>query len=134
MIYFIMPVGSDPQFTRKRLILKGVLERSDQTGHFPLEKREEGEFDVDVAISEMERSQLIIADLALERPSCYFEVGIAQAAGLNVHLIASAGTAIHQVAGRAHVLFYEDENDYENLIMMLIGGTMKRGEKIRLSE
>jgi hypothetical protein len=68
----------------------------------------------------MVQANRIIADLALERPSCYFEVGLAQSAGLRVDLIAPTGTPIHQVAGRQRVHRYSSPREYEALVHRLV--------------
>lgn len=68
----------------------------------------------------MRRAPLIIADLALERPSCYFEVGLAQASGLTVRFLAPAGTPIHQLEGRDSVAFYSNMGEYERIIELLL--------------
>jgi hypothetical protein len=120
MIYFIMPVGSDPQFHHKRRILELALRDVDQTGHFPLEVNTGREFSLDSALQDMRAADLIIGDLALERPSCYFEVGLAQAAGLYVALVAPVGTPIHQVSGRGRVAFYSNDSSYEAVIRELL--------------
>jgi hypothetical protein len=120
VIYFIMPVGSDPKFHHKRRILERILGDIGQTGHFPLEAKTSLEFSLDAALQDMHAADLIIGDLALERPSCYFEVGLAQGAGLYVALIAPLGTPIHQVAGRDRVAFYGNDGSYEAIIRNLL--------------
>src|SRR4051794_30770916 len=98
-----MPVGSDHAYVKKRDILDEVLARRERLGHFPLEKRRGGGFELEEALADMRDARVIIADLGLERPSCYFEVGLAQGAGLHVRIIAPTGTDIHQVGGRDSV-------------------------------
>jgi nucleoside 2-deoxyribosyltransferase len=56
----------------------------------------------------MKAASLIVADLSLERPSCYYELGVAQALGRPTFLLAVTGTAIHQVADRDRIHFYAD--------------------------
>jgi hypothetical protein len=127
MIYFIMPVGSDPEYARKRRTLKGILDRNGRVGHFPLEQLPYCEFDLKHTIEDMAAAEQIIADLALERPSCYFEIGLAQGAGRDVLLIAPEGAAIHQVAGRGRVRYYKGQRGYELLMESLISSFPKRG-------
>ena len=43
----------------------------------------------------IEKAELIIADLTLERPNCYFEVGYAKALGKNLIFMSKNGTKIH---------------------------------------
>jgi hypothetical protein len=120
MIYFIMPVGSDTLFPTKRSILEHVLVNFKEEGHFPLERASAAAFEVEQVVDEMSAAKLIIGDLALERPSCYFEVGIAQGARLPVELIAPEGTPVHQVSHREDVSFYVNLEAYEELIGELL--------------
>jgi hypothetical protein len=55
----------------------------------------------------MQRAEFVLADLSLERPSCYFELGLAEAANA-FFLVAAAGTPIHQVGNAGKVVFYSD--------------------------
>ena len=50
----------------------------------------------------------ILADVSLERPSCYFELGLMRATNVPIYLIAAEATPIHQVgdSGAADVAFY----------------------------
>jgi hypothetical protein len=123
MIYFIMPVGSDIQFWSKRSILERVLNDFEEEGHFPLERASAPSFEVEKSLHEMSGAKLIIGDLALERPSCYFEVGLAQGAHLPVELIAPERTPLHQVSRREDVRFYANLEAYEELIRQLLSRT-----------
>jgi hypothetical protein len=122
MIYFIMPVGSDASFSSKRAALNHLLEQFRMEGHFPLESRAHMSFRSAQAVADMREASLIIADLALERPSCYYEVGLAHGAGLAVACIAPAGTAIHQLDRRHQLTYYEGEEDYVRVVSELISG------------
>ena len=109
-IYFIMPVGSDPQYQRKRELLRRV---SKDTGHnffFPLEHQ--NNFSLDDTRTHLTNASLVIVDLSLERPSCYFELGMALALGAPVCLIAATGTVLHQTAASKPVLFFSDLLEY----------------------
>jgi hypothetical protein len=118
LIYFIMPVGSDPNFEHKRAILDEVLRAFGITGHFPMETSWTAT--ASAIVSEMRTADAIVADLALERPSCYYEVGLAEGAGLEVSLIAPRGTDIHQSTRRSEVAFYDGYAEYEALVTALI--------------
>lgn len=120
MFYFIMPVGSDPEYATKRMVLESLLQEFRAVGHFPLEDYSEAQFKAEVAVSEMGKADAIIADLAFERPSCYFEVGLAQGAGLKVELIAPVEAAIHQIGGREHLSFYAGVAEYEHLVRRFV--------------
>jgi nucleoside 2-deoxyribosyltransferase len=113
LAYIIMPVGSDRAFESKRAVLQASGHRQGWMMHFPMSTtvqtdesgtREE-HFELTEVITTMKKASLVIADLSLERPSCYYEPGVAQTLGRPTLLLASVGTAIHQVAHRDRVHF-----------------------------
>jgi nucleoside 2-deoxyribosyltransferase len=124
-IYVISPVGSDPVFPDKRRILE---ERARQLGLealFPMDalrKKLDSASHIRQAMSQMVNAEIVIADLSLERPSCYFELGIAEAAGASVVLVARTGTDIHQTSSRDSVRWYADLDDYKELIRGILSG------------
>lgn len=65
-------------------------------------------------LSQLRACDLIIADLSLERPSVYFELGLASALGIRTILVASKGTLIHQIPAELSVTYYDDLADYEH--------------------
>jgi hypothetical protein len=81
---------------------------------FPLERYKS--FSLDSARSDLRNAALVIADLSLERPSCYFELGVAQALDVPVQMIAASGTRIHQTATAGTVIFYADLDQYAFVI------------------
>lgn len=116
-IYMILPVDSDPEYAMKREILDKITVEMAIAVHYPLERVDFGsEFNLSAALAQMESAELVIVDLALERPSCYYELGLAQACGRPTSLVAPLGTPIHQAADRASVLFYSDVIEYESII------------------
>jgi hypothetical protein len=70
------------------------------------------------ALDVLHKVDLVVADLSLERPSCYFELGMAQTVGVPCFLIAEQGTRIHQHSGE--VIFYASLEDYRRLISLAI--------------
>ncbi|WP_445279904.1 hypothetical protein [Streptomyces sp. DSM 118148] len=118
-IYSIMPVSSDGDYQKKRTHLSSVAGEYELTVHFPLDRGlpELGkEFDLARVVDEIKRAALVIADLSLERPSCYYELGLAQALGAQVVLIARVGTNIHQAFGRNSVTQFRDLQDYPSVV------------------
>jgi hypothetical protein len=82
MVYVIMPVGSDPDHLDRRGAIEEAVLECGLTPHFPADDvRHDVSFDLDRARRELRRARLVLADLTLERPSCYYEVGLAQALG-----------------------------------------------------
>jgi nucleoside 2-deoxyribosyltransferase len=112
--YVIMPVGADEQFADKRSILRRVAEREGLTPYFPFDRTIT--FDKDKTLSLMRDADFVLADLSMERPSCYFELGLAQALGKDVYLIAQENTDIHQAHGRSLTHFYKGLSGYEQVV------------------
>jgi nucleoside 2-deoxyribosyltransferase len=81
---------------------------------FPLVHRRE--LSVDVAVGDMRGAEFVLADLSRERPSCYFELGLAEALGLKVVLMAVKGTPIHQVGKATNVWFYSNPTEYVSAV------------------
>jgi hypothetical protein len=68
-----------------------------------------------IGLGDLRRADAVIGDLSLERPSCYFEVGLASGMNKPVFLIAERGTPLHQVIGRDAVEFYSDMREYKEV-------------------
>lgn len=117
-IYFITPVGSDPQYQLKRALLAEVSIAAGREFFFPLERHIS--FSLDTARSDLAEASLVIADLSLERPSCYFELGIAEALGVPVCIIAVAGTTLHQTAKPSSALLYTDIGQYREIVSRIV--------------
>jgi hypothetical protein len=123
LVYFISPVGSDPSYGSKREALDSIAEEFGVEFFFPLDRH--GFFSVGTAAADLRRAWLVIADLSLERPSCYFEVGLAQGVGTPVAFMAAAGTSLHQAGGTANLLSYADIAGYREAVRQLIA---RRGQ------
>jgi nucleoside 2-deoxyribosyltransferase len=118
--YMIMPVGADPQFADKKSILLRAAKKHGMSVHFPFETSNESTFDIDKTLSVLTDADFVIADLSKERPSCYFELGLAQAQRKDVYLIAKEGTDIHQAHGRRLTRFYESLEDYGQIVSQVL--------------
>jgi nucleoside 2-deoxyribosyltransferase len=110
-VYVIMPVGSDSLFADKKLALDTAIKKSGRKARFPAYHPDGRPFQLQELIEEIRKADSVVADLSHERPSCYYELGIAEAVGKQVHLIAQAGTPIHQCANRHAVRYYRDVTD-----------------------
>lgn len=124
LAYLIMPVGSDEAFDSKRAAIEAASLRLGWLTHFPFDymarkdhqQDSAAEFRLPQVIADMQTAALIFADLSLERPSCYYELGIAQALGRPTFVVAATGTAIHQVADRNSVSFYANLEELSHLV------------------
>lgn len=117
-VYVISPVTADPDFGAKRAALKAVARSLGVTVLFPLDRQ------ADVALKktsgDIRGAKLVLADLTYERPSCYFELGLAEASGADVGIIAKKGTPIHQVGYATEVHFYGDLDEYKRIVDRLL--------------
>lgn len=118
--YVIMPVGADQQFADKRSILQRVADKEGLNPYFPFDRTNNMAFDKERTLSVIRDSDFVLADLSLERPSCYFELGLAQALSKDVYLIAEQDTNIHQAHGRALTRFYEGFSGYEQVVSKVL--------------
>ena len=117
--YVVMPIGSDPNHLEKRDILTR-LSSSKIFAHFPIYSATEQNFDLEKTLEEIQAAEFVIADLSLERPSCYYELGLAHALGKRSYLLAESATPIHQADQRERVIFYQGLTDFEESIKNLL--------------
>lgn len=64
-------------------------------------------FSLPLTLRSLQEVALVVADLSWERPSCYYELGLAEAAGARLLVIAESGTPIHQTSYRSDVHFFD---------------------------
>lgn len=110
-VYYISPVGADADYAKKRAALAAVGHSMKVEFVFP--QGHGNAFVLEDMLAAMSACDCVVADLSLERPSCYFEVGLAQASGKRVALIASDGTTLHQAAGAARTITYGDMPSFQ---------------------
>lgn len=65
-------------------------------------------------------SDLVVADLSDERPSCYFELGLAEALNRPIVAFAKTKTPIHQTSVRDDVAFFSSPEELKQLIISAI--------------
>ena len=112
--YIVAPISRDSNFTLKRNILMEVAASKGIDAHFPLYHSESDS----PILTENKNASFVFADISFERPSCYYEIGIAQALQKATFIVALKGTKIHQVEGKVH--FYNELTEYKNLILHAI--------------
>ena len=76
--YVICPVGADPDFAEKKRILENLACECGMDPFFPLERHRR--FSLREVKADTQGAEFALADLSFERPSCYFELGLAQRA------------------------------------------------------
>ncbi len=126
-VYIIMPVGADPEYRGKRSLLDEVATRLGVDLHLPLERPPGAS--PRAVVDGIEAADCIIADLSLERPSCYFELGLAQALGKRTALIAARGTNIHQAFGRNETAFFATLEEYSELLARIMSGLRSQPQR-----
>jgi hypothetical protein len=114
--HVIIPVGSDPDAASKRALIKRVATQHGIQARFPDYRPHSSIFDLQGYTRELKSAEFVLVDLSGERPSCYYELGIAEALGCSVVLIARTDTPIHQSANRRDVHYYSDFNELANLL------------------
>ena len=127
--YVIMPVGADKRFTEKKRIIQKVAQEKNLVPYFPFDRNGNISFDITSTLSSLKDAEFVLADLSRERPSCYFELGLAQAVGKDVYLVAEQGTDIHQAHGRNSTRFYGGLQNYEQVI----SATLENATKVKSS-
>jgi nucleoside 2-deoxyribosyltransferase len=110
-VHVIMPVGSDLFAMEKKKAIADGAARAGFEIRFPDYLPLKPTFKISELIAEILGADCVIADLSHERPSCYYELGIAEALGKRVYLVAKTGTPIHQSAARSMVRYYVDIAD-----------------------
>ncbi len=118
--YVIMPFRSDQSSTIKRKIIEDIAQEYRLVAHFPEYSPDRPSFNVKAAILVLSNADFVIVDLSLERPSCYYELGLAEALKRPVYLIAKAGTDIHQTANRDKAFFFEDFAEFEDIVRTIL--------------
>ncbi|MGR3759251.1 hypothetical protein ACUXV3_03865 [Roseobacteraceae bacterium NS-SX3] len=118
--YVVMPIGSDPDHPKKLDVL-ARLSSSKLSAHFPTYSVREQKFDLENTLEELRAAKFVIADVSLERPSCYYELGLAHALRKRSYLVAEAATPIHQADQRESVIFYRGLAEFENAVKNVLG-------------
>jgi hypothetical protein len=72
-------------------------------------------FDLPATRQLIQSSEIVFADLSFERPSSYFELGLAEAYEASVCLVAAANTPIHQATRRNAVSYFSSMSEFEAL-------------------
>lgn len=118
-LQIVLPVRSDPDFNLKRLMW---IDAARAIGHEIVmpDGTPPGAFDLESALKVLNTVQLVVADLAFERPSCYYELGLAQALGVPAVLLNYAKSAKHQHAPVVAEYLYEDLSDYGGVVKQVL--------------
>ncbi|GGE29196.1 hypothetical protein GCM10011360_16630 [Primorskyibacter flagellatus] len=116
LVFVVMPIGGIETASDKLRIVKEVANEQRWSAHLPSYNPDAPVFNLNETIREMRASSLVVADLTAERPSCYYELGLAEALRLPVFAIAEKHTDIHQTSIRGEVRTYETIEEFRQLI------------------
>lgn len=111
-----MPVCSDTNAATKRLLIEQLADRHGASARFSEYANAIGIFDLDKFKDDLNSACFVLIDLSLERPSCYYELGVVEVLDRPVELVAEENTPIHQAAGRAKLTYYRDLGALANLL------------------
>jgi hypothetical protein len=114
--HVIMPVGSDPDWQEKATAIKQAAVRNGVSVRFPDYVPKAPVFRLIDLKRELAGAAFVLADLTLERPSCYYELGLAEALGLRVCLVAESETPIHQSAARSEVRYFRNLVEFDVVV------------------
>jgi nucleoside 2-deoxyribosyltransferase len=128
-MYFqvIMPVGTDPDRREKEAIIRAVASSEGLASYFPSYASHNPVFNLQSSLRDLRGADFVLADLSLERPSCYYELGLAEALGKPAYLLAREGTTIHQTAARHSVRFFDSLKDFRVAIEEIINQAVRGG-------
>jgi hypothetical protein len=111
-----MPIRSDPNAAAKRLLIEQLADRYGVSARFSEYDNTIGIFDLEKFKDDLNSACFVLVDLSLERPSCYYELGVVEALDRPVELVAEDNTPIHQAAGRAKLTYYRDLGTLAHLL------------------
>jgi len=115
-----MPIGSDPLYREKQAVLERAFREASFAVTFPDYDPANPKFDLDLFLAQLRATSLVAADVTGERPSVYFELGLAQALGKPVLLLAEVGTVLHQHANDVTLVRYSDLQDLEKQLTIIL--------------
>lgn len=115
-LFVIMPINRNEVAQEKIKILRKVSNSYGWFTHLPIYDPEAPVFNLRETICDMQTSDLVFADLTGERPSCYYELGLAEALRLPIFALAERGSPIHQTSIRGEVQTYSSLDEFEHLV------------------
>lgn len=129
--YVIMPVGVDIDAPEKKRIIENISGKINVHPHFPEYRIENINRKVNASIKEIKGALFVLADLSMERPSCYYELGVAEALKKEVFLIAKEDSDIHQTQFRDDVLFFSGMEEFAKVVESIFSRVVSTRKKIR---
>jgi nucleoside 2-deoxyribosyltransferase len=116
LVQVIMPVGADALARQKCELIIRAAERVGVLASTPTYDPLTPDTSLRETLRDIESAECVLVDLTFERPSCYYELGFAEALRKPITIIAAIGTAIHQTTARPTVRNYRDIKDYGQVV------------------
>jgi nucleoside 2-deoxyribosyltransferase len=129
-LFTIMPTGHIRDHNKRVALLKSIAKSHRIKVRIPKYDRANPRFNLSKTLAALTASDLVLVDLTHERPSCYYELGLAEALGCPILIVARERTPIHQTSRRSEVQFYRTMRDFEALIAERI----RRGRQVDVRE
>lgn len=126
--HVVMPVGSNPNKDKYKKLISEVASEYGMMPHFPSYATEDPVCNIQSTLQDFRACEFVLADLSFERPSCYYELGLAEALGKPVYLVAMEGTDIHQTASRRLVKFYKSNEELVDLFHDILSGAVTESD------
>lgn len=115
-LFVIMPVRGVADAPSKASMIAEIAKANDWYAHAPEYDPVSPKFNLKETCATLLECDLVLADLTRERPSCYFELGLAEALRRPLFVIAESGTIIHQTSRRDSVEFYSTLEGFGRLV------------------
>lgn len=124
-VYVVAPANVDPGRAEKRDLVNAACAALGYAAHYPAYDPALPNFDVTRECEIIEGAAFALVDLSFERPSAYYELGLIEALGKRVVLLAEAGTPIHQTSRRVEVRRYRDLDEFDAVVREALSGVGK---------
>ena len=128
-MFVIMPMHDKAVAESKISVINQMKTLHGWDVFLPRYDRQNPSFDLSNIIDEVADCAVVFADLTGERPSCYFELGVAETLSKPIVIAAEIETDIHQTSYRDKVNFFAGLDQFQ----ILVSATMLEYQKAMAS-
>lgn len=114
-VFVVMPSVRFSGSAEKLRIITETVNMEAWDAYLPDYDHRAPSFDLTISQQAMRTSAFVFADLTHERPSCYFEVGIAESCGAALVTAAAKGTDIHQMSRPSNTKFFASLDEFRDI-------------------
>lgn len=119
-VFVVMPSSVFMHSIEKKEIIRLCALESGWSLQIPEYEKRAPSFDLSSTMAALREIDLALVDLSDERPSCYFELGLAEASGTEIAAVALKNTPIHQTSLRESIVFFDDLADFRERIRKIL--------------